>query len=43
MIQKRENSLTGEIEDYHYYIKRIPEMGGEIIAEARAVTNEFGG
>ena len=43
MIQKRENSRTGEIEEIPYYIKKIPEMGGEIIAEARAVTNEFGG
>ncbi len=43
MIEERENSRTGEITEHPYYIKRPPAMTGDIIDEAYAAPNEFGG
>ncbi len=43
MIEDREDSRTGDISEIAYYIKRPPAMTGEIIDEAYAAPNEFGG
>ncbi len=43
MIEDRENSRTGEVSEIAYYVKRPPAMTGDIIDEAYAAPNEFGG
>ncbi len=43
MIEERENSRTGEVTEVPYYIKRPPAMTGEIIDQAFAAPNDFGG
>ncbi len=43
MIEESENPRTGEIVEQSYYIKKVPEMTGEIIESAYAAPNDFGG
>ncbi len=43
MIEEREDSRTGNVSEVAYYIKRPPAMTGDIIDEAFAAPNEFGG
>lgn len=43
MIEENENPRTGEIVEQPYFIKKVPEMTGEIIESAYAAPNEFGG
>jgi len=43
MIEESENPRTGEIVEQPYFIKKVPEMTGEIIDSAHAAPNEFGG
>ena len=43
MIEEKENPRNGEIVEQPYYIKKIPEMTGEIISNAYAMQNDFGG
>lgn len=43
MIEESENPRTGEIVEQPHFIKKIPEMTGEIIDNAYAAPNDFGG
>ncbi len=43
MAQEIEDPKTGRIYDQPYFVKRVPLMTGEIIREAFAAANEFGG
>ena len=43
MVELREDRKTGQIDEIPYYIKKIPEMEGDIINEAFAAPTEFGG
>ncbi len=42
MFEEREDPKTGEISEIRYYVKRIPELTGEIIKRAYAGPNEVG-
>ena len=43
MIEESENPRTGDIVEQPHFIKKIPEMTGEIIDNAYAAPNDFGG
>lgn len=41
-VLEREDNETGQMREEHLYLKRIPVMKGDAIAEARAIVNEVG-
>ncbi len=43
MVQEDIDKKTGEIRQYPLYVKKVPILKGNIIKEARADINEFGG
>ncbi len=42
MVEERENHTTGEIQDFYYIVKRVPEMGGDGVQDASARVDEYG-